>query len=377
MVVRSNGELVAWNSSGESESPRTNECASFNEVLSWLTDISVENTGGCVRMISISALEVDDTPRSSGLDHAHVRRLTEAEWPLPPIFVHRGTMRVIDGHHRVAAATLQGFKEIAGNLLDGPIESMLIVAVAANIAHGLPLSLRDRRNGASRIVRSHPDWSDRAVAVATGLSAKTVRALRCASEDITQLHTRLGRDGRRRPMSTAAGRKLAAQLMLQRPDASLREIASLAGISPGTVRNVRARITRGADPVPERGSRLHRGDGLLSDSTATEPTGPDRSSSVTDPDDSRALLSTLSKDPALRMNDRRRELLRWLHLHAVDPGDGAKLVDLAPDHCLERLLEFAERCAINWALIARALQGRSDMALAEQTCHHLPSAASS
>jgi ParB-like chromosome segregation protein Spo0J len=302
--------------------------------------------------VQIAALVRTGSPRSGGVDSAHVQRLIEADWPLPPIVVHRPTMRVIDGFHRVAAAVQLGLDEIDAYVIDGSVESMFVLAVRANVTHGLPLSLADRRRAADRILCTHADWSDRAIASATGLSAKTVRGIRCASREHPQLHKRLGKDGRLRPLDASAGRRLAAELLASSPDASLREIAAAVGVSPGTVRDVRARLSRGDDPVP----------------TGVEPGGARRRAqrraphvqANSAPSDLLPVLVTLSKDPALRMNAGGRELLRWLHAHAVYTVDSAKIVQFAPAHCVEHLVEFASRCSTNWALIAADLEQRAE-----------------
>ena len=134
--------------------------------------------------VQIAALVRTGSPRSGGVDFAHVQRLIEADWPLPPILVHRPTMRIIDGFHRVAAAIQMGIDEIGAYVIDGSVESMFVLAVRANVTHGLPLSLADRRMAADRILCTHTHWSDRAIASATGLSARTVCGLRCASGNI-------------------------------------------------------------------------------------------------------------------------------------------------------------------------------------------------
>ncbi len=319
----------------------------------------------------IDSLILIDSPRSGGEDPDHIARLAQAEGSWPPILVDNLTMRVIDGFHRVAASRLRGMSEIEACLVTGSPETLFVLAVEANTRHGLPLSLPDRRAAASTILSSHPAWSDRAVAAATGLSAKTVSALRCASGDDPQLHARLGRDGRYRPSNTAVGRRLAAELLAQRPDASLREIASMTGISPGTVRDVRARVMRGDDPVPDR-AKASRSKGSQTDTSQSQ--AKSRRGDFTGAyKDARAVLSTLVKDPALRMNDRCRDLLRWLHSRVVDANDGAQMVALAPDHCLERLYEYASRCSMNWALIAEALSRRMDSVMAVSTDHEASS----
>jgi hypothetical protein len=304
-------------------------------------------------IVKINSLVLLGSPRSNGIDNGHVERLAEAEWPLPPILVHRPTMRVIDGFHRVCAAKCKGLEEIAAILLDGSLESVFIVAVEANVRHGLPLPIGDRRAAAARILQTHSDWSDRAVSTSTGLSAKTVRSIRRSTADNPQLNKRVGKDGRVRPLNAAAGRHLAAQLLSARPDASLREIANTVGMSPATVRDVRQRLNRGEEPVA-----------ILpcSDRVATADSGRKDSAAITSmagPEDVSALLAVLSRDPALRMSEVGRKLLRWLHLHAVTKIDSAMLVNITPEHCVPHLIELANRCAANWAWIADDLAQRS------------------
>jgi hypothetical protein len=314
----------------------------------------------CTRTtVRIASLVRTGSPRSGGEDEAHVRRLSEAEWPLPPILVHGTTMQVIDGFHRVTAAIRKGLNEVDAYLYEGPIESAFVIGVEANVTHGLPLSLADRRAAAVKILQAYPQWSDRAIATSTGLSAKTVGTIRCATADNQQLHERLGKDGRIRPLNAAAGRQLASELLSRRPNASLREIAEAAGISTGTVRDVRARLCRGDDPIPAR----RRDD----DSRASNRGKPNRTPlreapapadvvrEAPAPADVYPLMAWLAKDPALRMSREGRELLRWLHVHAVQTIDTDKIASAIPGHCFESLIELANRCSANWARIAHDL----------------------
>ncbi len=311
--------------------------------------------------VQIASLVSGDSPRSQGEDELHIQRLMEAEWPLPPILVHQPSMRIIDGRHRVSAAKRKGFDSIDAYLMDGSDEAIFVVAVQENIAHGLPLSLSDRRTAAARILRMHPHWSDRLVARTTGISAKTVSAIRCATEENRRSHDRLGRDGRVRPLNAAAGRQLAAQLIGSRPGASLREIAQATGISASTVRDVRARVLRGEDPViasddaiPHRSEPPAGGRAPARRGRAKPPRPPAVAPAVTTLESSAVapLLRALSNDPALRMNDGGRELLRWLHHHAVSSTDSQIIANFVPGHCYQQLVEVARRCAANWACIA-------------------------
>jgi hypothetical protein len=270
-------------------------------------------------------------------------------------------MRIIDGRHRVSAAKRKGLDSIDAYLIDGSDDAMFVVAVQENVAHGLPLTLADRRAAAAKILRTHPHWSDRLVAKTTGISAKTVSAIRRASEENQQSHDRLGRDGRVRPLNAAAGRQLAAQLIGSWPDASLREIAQATGISPSTVRDVRARVRRGEDPVATSDdSKPHQskplgGKGEPARRTGPRPSRPPAVAPAVTTIESAAVapvLRALSNDPALRMNAGGRELLRWLHHHAVSSTDSQKIADFVPGHCYQQLVEVARRCSANWAYIA-------------------------
>ena len=87
----------------------------------------------------IAKLRPSDSPRLAGQDTDHVRVLSQAD-SLPPIIVQRGTMRVIDGMHRLRAAQLRGEKQIAVRFFEGSDDLAFVLAVHANTAHGLPLT---------------------------------------------------------------------------------------------------------------------------------------------------------------------------------------------------------------------------------------------
>ncbi|MEU4746566.1 ParB/RepB/Spo0J family partition protein, partial [Actinosynnema sp. NPDC023658] len=122
-----------------------------------------------------------DSPRLDGEDPDHIRLLAGTTAPLPPILVHRSTMRVIDGMHRLRAAMLRGDTEIAVEFFDGTEAEAFARGVRENVTHGLPLSRADREAAAARIITAHREWSDRALAQLTGLSATTVAAVRARS----------------------------------------------------------------------------------------------------------------------------------------------------------------------------------------------------
>ena len=155
--------------------------------------------------------------------------------------------------------------------------------------------------------------------------------------------------GRIRPLNAAAGCQLASELLSRRPNASLREIAEAAGISTGTVRDVRARLCRGDDPVPAS----RRDNGCRASNRGKPNRTPVREEPA--PGDVAPLMAWLARDPALRMSREGRELLRWLHLHVVQTMDTDKIASSIPSHCFEYLIELANRCSANWARIAHDL----------------------
>ncbi|GAA4547962.1 ParB/RepB/Spo0J family partition protein [Amycolatopsis samaneae] len=131
-----------------------------------------------VETIPVAAVRPSDSPRLEGEDSEHVGRLAGIVTGLPPIVVHRPTMRVVDGMHRLGAAVLRGETRIAARFFEGSAEDAFVLAVGLNTVHGLPLSPADRRAAATRIVGTHPHWSDRTIAAATGLAYTTVASIR-------------------------------------------------------------------------------------------------------------------------------------------------------------------------------------------------------
>jgi hypothetical protein len=317
---------------------------------------------GDIARVKISDLRECDSPRSGGLDPGHLRVLAEADGPLPPISVHRATMRVIDGMHRLAAARLNGHTEIDAAFFHGTAEQAFCLGVTANTTHGLPLSLTDRRAAAERIIRSHPAMSDRWIARTAGLAPKTVAAIR-AGLDGTERHERheglegreyrrdttmrVGADGRIRPLRAVEGRLAASQVIAARPESSLREIAREAGISLGTARDVRLRVMAGENPVPTGHLEPRR-------DTPKRSQRPAANRPPAEQDPAR-LLDTLRRDPALRYSESGRALLRWLDSRLVTPDEWPPTAGSVPAHCVDNLTAIARECARAWTALAEEI----------------------
>lgn len=268
----------------------------------------------------------------------HVNVLAASESELPPILVHRPTMRVIDGMHRLRAAQQRGRNTIAVRFFDGSDAAAFAMAVKENTTHGLPLSTPDRQAAAIRLIASHPGWSDRMIAATTGLSATTVRSLRCSS---AHLNSRVGRDGRVRPLDASDGRRRAGEFLTSKPDATVREIAAVAGISVGTASDVSRRVRAGLDPLLPRQR-----------SSAAEPPRPSSSADAVHRQmDGRAwpdIRRSMSIDPSIRLVVTGRQLLQWLDAHALDQGEWDELADALPLHWADTIADQMLDWAVSW-----------------------------
>lgn len=304
-----------------------------------------------VVQVALDALVTDDSPRLAGENAEHVQQLADCVSPLPPIIVHRATSRVIDGAHRLRAARLNGRTHIDVQYFDGVAGEAFLLAVNRNTDHGLPLTRSDRNAAALRIIRSHPEWSDRMIATVAGLSPKTVGSIRRRRGDVLpQVNVRIGMDGRSRVLDTTERRRLAGEYVLAHPDAALREIAKESGLSPATARDVRERIQNGTSPLlpARRGVGAH----------VTQDPSDDEADTVTSFAMADTLL-TLKRDPSVRLTDHGRFLLRLLDTNAVASNRWGELVDQIPPHRVGQVASAARECAAAWRQAAQQLEERA------------------
>lgn len=320
-----------------------------------------------VKWILIDELVPGHSPRLEGEDPGHVQVLAETQAELPPILVHWPSMRVIDGMHRLVAARLKQERTIKVRFFEGDECEAFIAAVKANVTHGLPLTVADREAAAVQIIEIHPHASDRSIAAMAGLGPRRVAALRqrMGTEEARSL-VRLGRDGRLRPLNSADGRRVASEIMAKRPDASLREVAKLAGISPATVQDVRRRMERGEDPVPAKlrteheEPRPHNGTGHEDSPSArkshVDPLARDCDRGPTR--DRASMLESLRKDPSLRLSVNGRKVLHWLYTHTAGPRGWEDIVHEIPTHSAYVVAQMARDCAFEWSVFAQQLERR-------------------
>lgn len=331
----------------------------------------LESAEPMMERVPIASLLSGISPRSGEIQE-HARMLAECEGTLAPIIVHRPSMRVIDGMHRLRAGMLRGEVDIDVRWYDGDDRSAFVLAVRANTTHGLPLSRAERTAAATRILDGRPDWSDRIIAAIAGLSPKTIESIRARTEgprDPEQ--SRLGRDGRVRPLNAASARRLAGDLIAERPGASLREIAKKVGLAPSTVLDVRERVLAGRSPVPDRqkdaearvtaGTSLARGD----DQAATVKGATPRRSHqrARRASDRAAQLQLLRKDPSIRFNDMGRSLLRSLDPDIASPEKRARVLEAVPVHCVDTVTDLARDTAMAWQDLADQLSARQQVVL--------------
>jgi ParB-like chromosome segregation protein Spo0J len=261
-----------------------------------------------VHLVPAHSLVLGESPRLSGIDDEHVARLAECEEHLPPIMVHRQTMQVIDGAHRLHAAIRTGHELVRVTYFDGGAAEAFMLSVELNVRHGLPLSLQERRAAAGRILAAGTDLSDRALAARTGLSDKTVAAIRRRSgAEIPHLDTRRGRDGRVYPVRATGGQRAGQE-------------RSAAG--PGS-------------------SGLH---------------GKRAARRVRDRQDTQAVLAQLRSDPSVRGREAGRDLLRWLHTHAIGIEDLPECEEAIPPHCAVLVAGLAQQVGDAWLELARRIE---------------------
>ncbi|WP_431781914.1 helix-turn-helix domain-containing protein [Streptomyces chumphonensis] len=304
--------------------------------------------------VPIADLRPADSPRSAARNSDHLRAL--AAWPgeLPPVIVHRSSMRVIDGTYRLRVAVLRGATHIPARFFDGTPEDAFVLAVTANSTHGLPFTPSERSAAAARILATHPHWSDRSIGAVTGLSAHAVAALRRRAA-LPAGPVRVGRDGRTRPLSTVTERQEARRLLAEEPGLSLREIGRLTGLSPATVRDVRDRVRRGEDPVPARLRRPAPAGG-----PPPAPRRPVRSATVHRPGPAKELgdlYGSLCGDPALRHSESGRALLRLLGQLKVATDEWGAMAEAVPGHRSKDVAEMARACGRLWEAFADQVGG--------------------
>ncbi|HEY7142677.1 MAG TPA: ParB/RepB/Spo0J family partition protein [Streptosporangiaceae bacterium] len=319
--------------------------------------------------------------RQEGTDPAHVRLLADAAGSvrLPSILVQKTGSRIIDGLHRLEAAKLRGEWTISARIVDCTDSEALVIAIKSNTMHGLPLSRADRISGAKRMLAAHPDWSDRAVAGITGLSAKSIASLRSAAGDTPFTGKRLGRDGKRHPVAPTGGRLRAAEYIRAHPDASLRQVARATDVSLGTVHSVREKLRRDAEFGPQAPGRP-AGPGVVrppaaagQPAKAPRPPAAPPVRAIHAPLGAgagsrapglalRMISAKLASDPSLRYTEGGRAFLRWMAGHCLGHDEWREFIDAIPAHWLPEVSRIAAGMSEEWRQFAERLGNKLEAA---------------
>ncbi|MEW2271492.1 winged helix-turn-helix transcriptional regulator [Streptomyces griseofuscus] len=310
--------------------------------------------------LAVRSLRFGDSPRGGGLNDDHCRMLAATADALPPVVVHSRTMRVVDGNHRVRAAVLSGRQEIAARMFEGSADEAFVLAIRLNTVHGrgLLLTRADRTAAAGRLITTHPHWSNRMIASLTGLSAGTIGRIRdqeAAADDSAGV--RVGKDGRARPVDGSGARIKVYELLLSDPTASIRDIAQRVGVSPSTVHDVRKRVMAGEEPVPRR-RRAQVEENKEPDRPAPVRPQPQPEAERGAPADPAAIIAALTKDPSLRYNNIGRRLIRWLEGCRRTVAECPEIAERVPSHNIDPVATLAREYAYAWLDFATALEER-------------------
>ncbi len=314
---------------------------------------------GDVVVVALEDLQVGPVPRDGGLNQAHVAVLAELDGQWPPILVARADHRVIDGHHRVAAAKVLGLREMRVRLFDGRPEDAFLEFVRCNVAHGLPLTLRERKSAAGRILAANPQWSDRRIARLCALSPATVGRIRPqegehgsggARLQSAKADARIGLDGRTWSPPRDGVRAQIVALLNERPQSSLRTVARAVSVSPETVRSVRNSLKS-----EETGTGCPPADGP----TVRESPQPMVRRMLDVIDRPRSEPVPWQSDSAIASHEHGPTFLAWFDRTAIEMGDCRRHLDEVPLSRIYVVADEARKRAACWSSFASSLEGRA------------------
>jgi len=126
--------------------------------------------------IPLAAIVADEDyqPRRA-LNGAHVRQLMATEpdaWPPVLVTPHDGAYILIDGFHRLEAASRLGRETLVCTVVPG---AGYPEAFAANMAHGLTLTIDERKDFVRLLADDEPGLSYRELGRRSGLNHETVK----------------------------------------------------------------------------------------------------------------------------------------------------------------------------------------------------------
>jgi ParB-like chromosome segregation protein Spo0J len=282
--------------------------------------------------VPIARLRVAWSPRLSAPDQAHISLLAQVAEELPPIVVHRSTMTVVDGVHRLEVFRLQGARVVRVRFFEGSDQEAFVESIRLNSTHGKPLTLQERQQAAVRVLRIHPEWSDRSIAQLCGLSPKTVGARRQRRRgEFVQLPYRVGLDGKTRRVDSQSHKA--------------RDCA----------RTITELANDGRPDSSRVGAEGSNGNGHLRQPVLTEYV----LAGCWNAESSTSLgKQSLMKDSAWQSTETGRAFARWFDSHQVQGDDWAPYVDQLPLSRLIAVSTAARACADVWQHLADAVERR-------------------
>ncbi len=307
------------------------------------TTIGAMETVGGAAWVPLEDLSPGVCIRTAGVDEDHVTLLMETPGEWPPVLATRGG-RVIDGTHRLIAARRCGLPNLSVTWFDGTDDEAFAEAVHRNVAHGLPLSFHDRVEALRHLLRSHRDWSDRRLASICAVSPRTVAHARLSGVAAQVPDKRLGKDGRRRPTKGSPHRTRILSVLENDPDRSLRSIALEVGVSPETVRSVRASVGSLTRRTPLQGD--HQGHPATYRGTEPEEV------------ESLSRVPSFVDDPAFGSQPDQHRFAVWFDKMAVSKKDSA-FVCLVPLGRVYDVADEARRRATFWTSFADELEAHA------------------
>jgi hypothetical protein len=331
--------------------------------------------------VAINALTVTEpvAPEPSGLGVESLR----------PVVVHRTSLTVIDGHHRVITAAARGVSTVPATMFDGSTCEGWLLAINLRNARE-PLPLQTHRDLGRSLLLSHPGWSDRAIASFVGLSDKTVAGIRrtAAPAESSDLQ-RVDLDGASRPLNCEQARLGAAEQFHDHPHGSARDVSQRTGLSMTTVKDARKRLRDGEDPPQRSVSIPHQAAAAITGgrrgaapATALPARTPAATSDVARHRTTMANeLACIGEDPSIRLSIAGRQLVSLFALPDWLDGDPQSVVAALPFHRLPRLRLIAHSYLVLMAdltnMIDERIRCEHPRAEAAGTCRENPRVAAS
>jgi len=167
------------------------------------------------KILKLSEVVVDNrlNPREGALDQEAITEYAANVEALPAMHVFKveDTLYLTRGFHRFAAHQLAEKDEANFVVHEGTWEEAQEDADLDNLHHGLRLTRLEKRKVIGRYLKRHPEYSDARVAEACYTTDKTVRSVREALEEaseIPRLEKLVGVDGVERPRNIEARAKV-------------------------------------------------------------------------------------------------------------------------------------------------------------------------